>query len=198
MTDGVLLRETLREGDLDNYSAVIMDEAHERSLNTDVLFGILKKVRGATACHVVSCPCNLHRSSQAWLSTVPVAPGPPQEWLLSRHLPVQLPAKHPHSSLQSLLPSQKHSSLHPVLPAAFLQLLFVCLAAESKYTLVCPQVVARRRDFRLIVTSATLDAKKFSDFFGSVPVFKIPGRTFPVDVLFSKTPQASVHAALRE
>lgn len=44
MTDGVLLRETLREGDLDNYSAVIMDEAHERSLNTDVLFGILKKV----------------------------------------------------------------------------------------------------------------------------------------------------------
>ena len=45
MTDGVLLRETLREGDLDNYSAVIMDEAHERSLNTDVLFGILKKVK---------------------------------------------------------------------------------------------------------------------------------------------------------
>ena len=46
MTDGVLLRETLREGDLDQYSVIIMDEAHERSLNTDVLFGILKKVRG--------------------------------------------------------------------------------------------------------------------------------------------------------
>ena len=45
MTDGVLLRETLREGDLDQYSVIIMDEAHERSLNTDVLFGILKKVR---------------------------------------------------------------------------------------------------------------------------------------------------------
>ena len=44
MTDGVLLRETLREGDLDQYSIIIMDEAHERSLNTDVLFGILKKV----------------------------------------------------------------------------------------------------------------------------------------------------------
>ena len=43
MTDGVLLRETLRGGALDNYSCVIMDEAHERSLNTDVLFGILKE-----------------------------------------------------------------------------------------------------------------------------------------------------------
>ena len=44
MTDGVLLRESLREADLDSYSALIMDEAHERSLHTDVLFGILKKL----------------------------------------------------------------------------------------------------------------------------------------------------------
>ena len=59
MTDGVLLRETLREGDLDGYSAVIMDEAHERSLNTDVLFGILKKV-----CQGVMHP----RQCQLWLA----------------------------------------------------------------------------------------------------------------------------------
>lgn len=43
MTDGVLLRETLTGEELDGYSCVIMDEAHERSLNTDVLFGILRK-----------------------------------------------------------------------------------------------------------------------------------------------------------
>ena len=43
MTDGVLLRESLRSGDLDKYSCVVMDEAHS-SLNTDVLFGVLKKV----------------------------------------------------------------------------------------------------------------------------------------------------------
>lgn len=92
MTDGVLLRESLNESDLDRYSCVIMDEAHERALNTDVLMGLFKKV------------------------------------------------------------------------------------------------LARRRDLKLIVTSATMNSKRFSDFYGGAPEFLIPGRTFPVDIMFHRSP----------
>jgi pre-mRNA-splicing factor ATP-dependent RNA helicase DHX16 len=44
MTDGMLLREFLTEPDLKSYSCMIIDEAHERTLHTDILFGLLKDV----------------------------------------------------------------------------------------------------------------------------------------------------------
>ncbi|CAN0379127.1 unnamed protein product, partial [Ectocarpus sp. 12 AP-2014] len=57
----------------------------------------------------------------------------------------------------------------------------------------------KRRDLKLVVTSATLDAERFSDFFGGVPVYNIPGRTFHVEKYFSKTPQEDyVDAAVKQ
>ncbi|ORX98339.1 P-loop containing nucleoside triphosphate hydrolase protein, partial [Basidiobolus meristosporus CBS 931.73] len=43
MTDGVLLREACGDPELKNYDMIIIDEAHERTVETDVLFGLLKK-----------------------------------------------------------------------------------------------------------------------------------------------------------
>ena len=60
-------------------------------------------------------------------------------------------------------------------------------------------MVSRRQDLKLIVTSATMDSSKFADFFGNVPVFIIPGRTFPVDLMFSKNPPEDyVDAAVKQ
>ncbi|KAI1002486.1 putative ATP-dependent RNA helicase [Podosphaera aphanis] len=44
MTDGVLLREVTQDIALRKYSAIIIDEAHERSVNTDILIGMLSRV----------------------------------------------------------------------------------------------------------------------------------------------------------
>ncbi|EDW77060.2 uncharacterized protein Dwil_GK22168 [Drosophila willistoni] len=93
MTDGMLLRECLMEAELKGYSVIMLDEAHERTIHTDVLFGLLKTA------------------------------------------------------------------------------------------------VQKRPELKLIVTSATLDAVKFSQYFFEAPIFTIPGRTFPVEVLYTKEPE---------
>ncbi|CDH09224.1 related to Pre-mRNA-splicing factor ATP-dependent RNA helicase PRP16 [Zygosaccharomyces bailii ISA1307] len=106
MTDGILLREALMDETLEKYDCIIIDEAHERSLNTDVILGLFK------------------------------------------------------------------------------------------------MLLARRRDIKLIITSATINATKFSSFFGGAPLFTIPGRTFPIEIVYSKHPvsdyvESSVMQAIR-
>src|SRR5216683_6283431 len=51
------------------------------------------------------------------------------------------------------------------------------------------EAIKRRPDLKLIVTSATLDAEKFSKYFFGCPFFTIPGRTYPVEVLYTKEPE---------
>ena len=52
------------------------------------------------------------------------------------------------------------------------------------------KTLKKRPDMKLIVTSATLDAEKFSTYFNECPILTIPGRTFPVEIMYSREPES--------
>ncbi len=52
------------------------------------------------------------------------------------------------------------------------------------------EALRRRSDLKVIVTSATLDAEKFSKYFFGCSIFTIPGRTYPVETLYTKEPES--------
>ena len=64
----------------------------------------------------------------------------------------------------------------------------VCQRAQARLLTHCglQGIVQRRSDLKLIVTSATLDADKFSAYFFDCSILSIKGRTYPVEVLYAK------------
>ena len=49
---------------------------------------------------------------------------------------------------------------------------------------VCRQLVARRPELRVIVTSATIETRRFAEYFGGAPVIDVEGRSYPVEVRY--------------
>jgi hypothetical protein len=56
-------------------------------------------------------------------------------------------------------------------------------------------VTRNRKDLKLIVMSATLDAEKFQTYFHNAPLMAVPGRTFPVEIFYTPEPERDYLAA---
>ena len=69
MTDGILMRELLSSKDLSRYGVVILDEAHERTVNNDILIGLIKEIttrRSDLRIVVMSATLNAEIFSKYW------------------------------------------------------------------------------------------------------------------------------------
>ena len=56
-------------------------------------------------------------------------------------------------------------------------------------------IAKARPEFRVIISSATMNAMKFSEFYDSAPIFNVPGRRFPVDIHYTSQPEANYLSA---
>lgn len=65
-----------------------------------------------------------------------------------------------------------------------------CVSVTCHTIRLVKDIAHFRPDLKLLISSATLDAEKFSAFFDDAPIFKIPGRRYPVDIMYTKGPEA--------
>lgn len=55
MTEGILIREIMGDPLLKSYSAIMLDEVHERTLYTDILMGLMKKILRVSQNEIENC-----------------------------------------------------------------------------------------------------------------------------------------------
>ena len=54
---------------------------------------------------------------------------------------------------------------------------------------IIKQLIQKRKDLRVIISSATLSTTKFQNYFFEAPVVQVPGRRYPVDIYYTKSPE---------